>query len=309
MSLAVSFTTDRYPPEQRVDAWAEVIREQLFDASIQPLDAGFDASCAVRELDWVSAFAFRSTAHAVHRTPESILRSPKSSVFVSVILAGQATYLQPGRTVTLDAGDALVYSASSPYLLAFQPGTRQLFLDVRQSILTELGLTTPELGSGLSTAVTEGNSAGIDRGELLDLAEQVADGGADSATESRILRAAHSLLHHALDDEAAVVFARAEAIVQRTAADPGTDATAVAAELGYSVRHANRLLATRGSTLTRLIAQQRQQHAVKLLTTTRMPLLEVASTSGFGSFSALQRQLQRAGLGTASEIRSGTTPF
>lgn len=302
MSSRLMFDTYRFPPRQRRNAWSGHIRDVLFDAEIQSFDHGMDATVAGYQFDELSAFTFMVNGHSLQRTSELIEKSPKDSVFVSLVLDGQITYFRPDQSVVLRAGDALVYPASTPYFLASQTGTRQLFLDIPVTVArSEFGLQDSEHPVVFSLA----ERSSLSLTELVDLSRAVEDGAATTTSiESRLLTVARASLNGQSADSG-VPMSQVRAVVKAMSNDADADSGAIAAQLGYSVRHINRGLQRVGTSLAQLLLTDRVDTATRLLRTTSLTTMVVAAHSGFGSVSTMQRALRSEGFGSPTQIRAG----
>lgn len=304
MYTHLSFETLPYPREQQQSAWSSHIRGELFDADIQSFDTGFNARMAGYRLEGLAALTFNVNGHTLQRTPQLVTQSPKDSVFISIVLAGQMTYYRPDQTLTAGAGSAIVYPASVPYLLASQTGTKQLFLDITPEVArSEFGVeqfndpymaSFPELTRGHMSITTLRETA-----EAVDLGHR-----SDIHLDAMIFAIANNALDLRRDGDELAVMRQIREAVRLLARDTETDSNTLAEAVGYSVRHANRILARHQTSLAQLLAADRITQTLSLLRSTSLPLTEVALRSGFGSVSTMQRQLHKEGLGSASSLRS-----
>lgn len=304
MSPHFSFDTLRYPQEQQQSAWSSHIRDALFDADIQSFDTGFNARVAGYRLPGLAALTFHVNGHTLQRTPQLVAQSPKESVFISIVLAGQLTYYRPDQTLTAGAGSAVVYPASAPYLLASQTGTRQLFLDITPEVArSEYGIE--RLHDPYMAAFSELTGGRISQTTLLETADAI-DLGQRSKTDldAVLFSIVNGALAATADSDDLAVMRRVREAVRLLAEDAATDSNTLAEVVGYSVRHLNRILARHQTSIAQLLVTNRLSRAQSLLRTTSLPLTEVALRSGFGSVSTMQRQLYKQGLGSASSLRS-----
>lgn len=293
MSQRLAFSTGRFPKEQRQVAFTGHIRDELFSSEIQSLEDGFNAAVSGFRFDTLCALTFRVDGHAMQRTPELTQRSPKDSVFVSAVLDGEMTHFHPERTHVLRPGSILVYPGSEAYLLASRRGTRQLFMDIPMDVArSTFGLNSIE--SAQEVRFSELTDRRFNGSKIEELASAVEHRGvATGELGSDIVGLASAIIKASRPDDLATIRFQVVETIRLLANDSDTDSNTIAESLGYSVRHLNRLLASRQTTIAHELLTERLRRATALIEATSLSQTEIASRSGFGSVSTMQRHLRK----------------
>lgn len=289
-----AFSTARFAPAERTRAWTENIRGSLYEASIHPFsESGIEGESYVRSIDRLTVTAFRTNEHTVQRTPELIRSNPKRTLFLSTMLSGTATLYEPGATHIARSGDTLVYSPDVPYLIAFQPGSSQLFTEMpSEEFSRRFGCDRLDSAKKVASPGLHVPEAAV--GNLKKLAAGIASRSTtDLGVFGHIERLLAEVGRVAFPPIGDAVVGRARAYIDANASDPDLTPALVAEQMHLSLRQLNRLFSMEGSTVAGHLANARLLEARRLLEEAELPLTDIAAMSGFGSVSTLYRHLRR----------------
>lgn len=294
MVMSRTFSTERLPHAERTRAWIENIRGSLYEASIHPFsEAGIEGESYARMSEDFTVIAFKSNEHTVQRTPELIRSNPKHTLFISTVLSGSATLYRPGLVHTANSGDTLVYSPDEPYMIAFQPGTSQLFTEVSlDGLASRFGSWKYE--SARKVDIRGSRLGATQTGSVQALASDIASASTSNASIFKRVEALLSAVGKlAFPSGSSAIVAEAKAFIEEHAADSELSCSDVAQHMHLSLRQLNRLFACEGSTVAKHLAQKRTRNAEHLLAEGSYTLNDVAAMSGFGSVSTLYRHVRR----------------
>lgn len=218
------------------------------------------------------------TAHYIERSPEQILAWPRDSIFVSVVDEGDMFFHNAAGLSVLRPGDAVVYPSDEPYQFGYSSTARQFHLAVPTSqvhrscteprvVRRAGGSTDPvqtlrQLAWSLVTPHRLGSGTDQTASRLLDGVYALL--GPSTSQHDRLRERARRVIHERLDDSELTV-------------------DAVAAEIGVSVRHLNRVFRSQGGTVWRHILDTRLDHAREDLVTGAGTVAAVAARWGFSS--------------------------
>jgi AraC-like DNA-binding protein len=278
--------------------------------------ASFEGHINHVKLDAVGVSRVRCDPCRVIRSDRAIRGAPSDDVLINIVQAGSCTLAAGGRKLVLPAGAAAVCDADRPYSLGFAaPGT-VMTLQVPRSVLPvpyrrRPRVITRTLGPSSSSAtvlrhflsgVLEAGETGIDDvGEILaatvGLLRLVMD-DADHRSglpEVPLDRSSHYLL---ICD-----------FVEQHCADPALTVAEIARRHRVSRRYLEKLFAHHGHSPAAYLRDARLRRARVLLALDRpVPLVEVASRSGFNDVATFNRAFRRAHATTPSAWRRSERP-
>ncbi|MBO2464879.1 helix-turn-helix domain-containing protein [Actinomadura violacea] len=299
-------STEDVAPRERIGFWEDYNRRELVGLSCTSYaERGLVARQANYLLGDVRLADISGNAHAIERTPQVARSAPKDSVFVSLLVKGEAVFLHEHGCLAAAAGDLVVYDTRRPYLFGFSSAMRQFLVDVPRELFVRecmaggvpapmlFGRTTAregELVVALRSLLARPGAAdpARTRGAVLGVLRMLADersGGrpAPAALQGRLIVAGDYIERHLHD----------------ASLSPGE----VARVLGVSVRHLGRIFEAAGTTPSRHILERRLQRAHTELTGGGMParttIADVAHRWGFASQAHFTRHFR---------ARFGTTP-
>lgn len=308
MSL-MSLKTDRFLPHDRLAAWQGYVEDALFDVQIRPFNPnGLVAESHARLFGETSLMTFSSNEHLLDRGVESIQQTPKSTIMLSTMITGTATYYSGTQSEIVSAGEMLVYDPQVPYVLAFGPNTRQVLIEIPPELLG----WKPEL----STPGRKVPLAHLDRTQIHDrfmhqlFRDASAEGGSPRLLDEQcqiVVRALRKLIGRESDYTIEIIDA-AKNFIEREALRHEITAAEVAAQVNVSARHLNRLLAIQDLSISQYISQVRMSEASRRLEETTQSISAIAQACGFGSSAHFTRAFTNAHGCSPSSYRSAAVP-
>lgn len=304
------WSTLSQPVHEQFAFWREVVCRAFVDLLPQRRDRGpFAGTVRSWPLSEITVSEVASQAQRVLRGTREIDASPKPVFYVNLQLRGEGKIRQGGRCAHLRPGDFAVVDTLRPYELAFESEFTQLSFHLPQSLLAphlpappeatavRIAASTPvgRLVSGYLRSVARCAPA-ADPALALGLAQHVGSliglglGAASPTVASGMsrTRAAHLQAAHGQ--------------IELHLGDPNLTADRVAAYVGISTRHLQRLFAERGTSFGRWVLERRLQSAHRDLADPAFAtwtITQLAFRWGFGSSSQF---------GRAFRDRYGCTP-
>lgn len=261
-------STERTPPARRAELWESYSASALVglrcsDFSRQGLELG--ARCF--DLGAVRITEMRGNEHVVERTGPLVRSHPKNVLFACVLLDGEGFFYQSGQCVPVCAGDVIAFFSDIPYLYGWVRESRQLIVEADLDRLPGCRslprLQSPlKLDSRLQSARLLGCALRSTAGAFLEhpYAEDAPRIAARAQCLFEALLAPAGFPRETTDTTMWQLI-RAEIFIAERLADPGLAAPAIAHALKMSVRHLNRLFATRQTTVSEWIWSQRLARA------------------------------------------------
>ncbi|NYF10395.1 AraC-like DNA-binding protein [Leifsonia sp. AK011] len=251
--------------------------------------------------------AIRNGAGRVSRTNDLLSSSPDDMALFSVQVRGTSSVEQDGRVAHLRPGDGVLYVTRGTYTLTFPEAAELAILQVP---VERLGLTDMRVremtartlpvrkDAGLRTFARVARSLFTDRPVIDDQREalRVATEILGSSLSRRGGGAARPRSHSAL-------FAAFDRIIHDRLADPRLDVSALASAENVSPRTVHAVFADHGTTPAAYIRSVRMQRARRLLTSTHLPLVDIAVHCGSTDPSIFSRTFRRDAGMTPSAYR------
>lgn len=265
-------STDSVPAPQRLDFWeahhaAAVVGLRCSAFSPQ----GLRAQERNLDLGAVRLADIRGNEHVIERSAPLVRSHPKDSIFMCLLMEGDAFFYQAGHCVQLRAGDAILYQTGLPYLYGFTADMRQLLVDLdADGLVRRHGIERPpapikldaRLGAGraYTNALRNTVSRFLDHPTAADaprvsqLVEGLVSGLLAGGPDQRPFR-----------ESIQVRRVRAESFIEEHLDDPELDAHMVARHLHLSHRHLNRVFEACDCTVTQWIWRARLDRARRCL--------------------------------------------
>jgi AraC-like DNA-binding protein len=316
-------TTEDVAPAERIRFWEDYSRKALVGLTCTSYsEQGLLAKQTNIELAGLRVAEITGNAHAIERSPQTVRATPKDAVFASLLLKGEAVFLQENGCFAVTAGEVVVYDTRRPYLFGFSSPMRQILVDIPRELFDQTclagGLPGPMV-FGRST-MREGALVAALRsqvGGIVALAQRQGQSqNHDPAAAERAVL--HLLVRLAAErtgggpgpDAYRSQLIVAEDYIDRHLSDPGLDAAQVAEVLGISVRHLARVFESTGRSPLRHIVERRLVAAHEEITVAgarQTTIADLAYRWGFSSQAHFAR-LFRARFGmTPSEARAEAT--
>ncbi|MGY4711529.1 helix-turn-helix domain-containing protein [Mycolicibacterium sp. CBM1] len=297
-----SFRTHDVEPDERLEYW------ENYNTSVL-----VGLRCATYRMDGLSAEEsnvdvgelkladIRGNAHLVERTPALVRAHPKDSIFASIQLEGSGFFYHADGCFPVRAGDVIIYPTLQPYLFAFGSAMRQVLIDIPGEALRERFGTADVRHPVLVSIRAAGARA------LADLVDSTHDVGSvfDRCDVASVLQSV-ALVSGIDKDVSAARVLRARSFIDANISDPSLSAAHVADAIGVTLRHLNRTFAHSGTSVSRLIREQRLDRAVEAIrssSSTRATVADIAAQWGFSSHAHLTTMIKRRYGVTPSEIR------
>lgn len=257
-----TWSTASLPAGEQFAFWRDVVWQAFTPVSLAaPETDGFASTVSVGRAGPLQVATIRSRPQAVSRTPSLVASSPGDVFFVNLPLSPGTGGCQDGRSAELEPGDFAVFDGSRPFDLRFSKPFEQVSVIVPHDILAP-ALRGRDVATGLRVSGRSGVGAvashairsvarrcdAIDEAEGRELAgclaELIAIAVGGARTAPRRLDRRH--VFQALLDAA-----------ERGLDDPGLSPSAVAVQVGVSVRHLHQLFAENGTTFCRWLLRRR----------------------------------------------------
>jgi AraC-like DNA-binding protein len=308
-TLVSRASTEDIAPRDRIGYWEEYNREQLVGLSCTPYsEQGLLARELNYRLDRVRLADISGNAHVVERTRSMARSAPKESVFATLLLNGDAVFMNEHGCLSASAGDLVVYGTRQPYLFGFSGTMRQYLVDIPRELFAEEALKGDVPGPILF------GRASAREGELV-LALRTLMTNAAAGRVERPDEAIVTVLRTLTAERAGyppepgtytTQLTIATDYIERHLHHPDLTPSRVAAFLGISVRHLSRVFDSAGTTPARHIMNRRLRNAYDELAgpaATNRVIADVAHRWGFSSQAHFARAF-RAHFGlTPTEVR------
>ncbi len=292
-------STDQVPAHQRLAFWEAYNASRINGLRCSThADEGLHASIRSFDLGEVRLTEVRGNQHVVERTPELLRTHPKNAIFACLLLQGEAFLIQAGQCVALEPGDVSVYCTDRPYLYAFAGPMRQVIVEIDAGSAGETrDSCVPTAPLKLDHRLRSGRlMANTLRRCAQEFVEQPHLDAVDDTAEALRATLEVVLRHDAAaqcSEGTAWRLTRAESFIEAHLDDPRLDASAVAHEIGVSTRHANRMFAQHGHSVTQWIWERRVERAREDLANARLRSLGIGAIAARWGF-ANQAHFARA---------------
>lgn len=306
--LRLLFSTEDAHPRDRLAFWRDVACRTFVELDFCT-DRGADFAANIRgsSLGELELTLVETDPGRVVRSKSDIARSASDDLLVSVQLFGETIVHQGDRQAKLTPGMFALYDTQKAYSLDVGTRNKQLVIKVPRSAFARrlgepCGFTALGVGADRSLGALAADFMrmlpdrvdGIDQAASHQISGQTLDlialalarvSGRDEPRRSEAKEVSLSLLK-------AVIAARIQ--------DPSFGPGAAAAESGMSIRNANYLLASEGTSLEKYIVAQRLERARAVLedpVQRHRSIVQIAYTHGFANGSHFSRKFkERFGL-------------
>ncbi len=315
----INFSTDDFRPHERFDHWCEVRARNLFGVTIS-LDpqhrAHFRGQFSAVSVSGAILSNMRASPYMVSRGDADISRASSDSLCIYQQLGGASWFNSKGEgEFRIAAGELAVSHSDLPYttapttphgfdlrILKIPLAGRETFAQPAQGLAPALVRDNPRLKTAIAASfaalvadVSENPDADFDHdvGHLAQLALLARSRAAPGSPETRaalrfgFLKAARNVLAQHLHR-------------------PGLSPTAVAAELGISVRQLHLLFEPTGRSFARTLIAMRLAEARRMMlgVMSPRPIADIAYACGFESMATFYRVFRHAYGMTPNEMRA-----
>ncbi|HLH95622.1 MAG TPA: helix-turn-helix domain-containing protein [Xanthobacteraceae bacterium] len=303
------FSTAEVHPRDRFAYWHDVACEVIagHDSATECRQT-FRAELRAGTLADLGLILFENAPMTVSRTMRHVSQSNSDDLFVCHQVAGTLALEQDSRQVLLQPGDLTLLDPQLPYVGNFFAGSKLLVVRIpRRRLEARLGKIRPLTARSIKPAAAEtrltsaflpmlaGYAGALTKAADAIIANQVLDLIALSFTTSmgRGKRRA--------SDAISVGLGKVRAAIESQLTNPSLDPAAVAAHAAVSVRYANLVLATQGTSVMRLVRERRLERCRAALTDpsqVHRKVSDIAYSWGFSDLTHFARSF-RAAFGTS----------
>ena len=298
----VCVSTDDVAPAERVAYWESASIDSVVGVTLHPFADVFCASQVSVDFGDFRVIKIEGVKHMVERSPSLVRKYSKSSLFLSVILDGNAFVSQGDECVMLKPGDMALYSTDCAYVVGCPSSTQHLTFDV------------PVVNAGhfFDTAWDHRRPAKIDgsvglgkflsRGLRTNGLQMLTAAGANHRASSEIqplleLTFRTARRGSALPLSSGAALLRAQAFIIENLSDPKLDCDCVGEALRISTRHLHRLFEATGISMMRWIMARRLDECACALRDPSLRTVSVAEICyrwGFGDAAHFSRTFKTA---------------
>ena len=299
------FSTEDVHRRDRFSYWHEVACMNLVRHEATPeTRLGFDAEMRAGKIAALELVLFRNSAMTVSRTRAHCSKQEDDALFLCQQLEGRLEIQQAGRETRLGKGEMVLLDPALPYSGAFCSSSELLVLKLpRQALRARLGETSGLLGLPTRAAEVEHGLTAALLSTLPECAEKVCPSTAaimqtycvDLVATMMGKLAGKSGTHMSSTRASALMAVRIA--TECRLSEPGLSPARIAAAAGISVRYANSLLASEGTSLSRLMLSMRLDRCRKALgdpAQAHRTVSEIAYAWGFSDMTHFGRAFRRA---------------
>ena len=303
--MATIYSTREVHPRERLSFWLDIATKAFvrheFCSNSGP---SFIGALRADSLAGLGVATIECDPCDVSRTALDTARDDCDDLLVSLQVAGRVLLVQDGRQAVNERGSFVLLDTRRPYTQAFQTGTKTMVLKIpREALEARLGSVAPYTAR---TMEADNPIAGLASGFLSMLGTRV--DALDGAASVTIAEQALDLVALAfsagtqqsgcsLSSSRATTLLRLKAVIESLLCEPDLRPASVAAEAGISVRYANTLLSTEGTSLERCILDRRLERCRRALEDPRQThrtIGEIAFAWGFSDLSHFTRRFKAA---------------
>lgn len=306
-------TTDQVRADDRLAFWDAYNTSALIGLRTSSLSEGGlrarQANAALRDMHIAE---IEANDHVIERNPRLVTEYPKDSVFACHLLSGTAYFVQNGKQYAVQQYGTIIYDTRRPFTYGFPSDMHQLLIDVPIAAMEEWGIGPDDLPLSLSPAYAlEGALAAEFRRTALGYLRHPSSAGADFLPGQT-----HTLLRAIVRtgtegpgslDRSVFHLLAAKRYIGEHLRESEMSPSTVAANVGVSVRHLNRLFAMEGASLGDYIWSQRAagaRHDLLNQPKASATICEIAFRWGFSSQAHFSRMIVSRYGQTPSEIRN-----
>lgn len=308
-----TFDTRGVLKAERIDYWEACCSADLIGLKCSTTEEeGFQARFDYYDFGSFTVYDISGRPHVICRSAETVRKYDKDSVFLTILLEGEAFVNRRHNFDVLKAGDLILYDTNTPYMHGFPRVARQVVFDVPGS---EFRSRFP--GWDLRDTVHIDGSTGTGTAIARTVRKTFSDVRARKylAPEPELVNDIWSALEMSHDfvfggkDLTSYhlgILQRVRGFVREHIGNPALNTEQVAQAIGMSSRQLNRILAAHGLTVKKLIVNERLGRAREIISYDRKgrtSLSELAYSCGFSGPSQFSKSFRRHFGRSPSEMR------
>jgi len=302
--MLTTFRTAAAPPRERLDYWQETVSRTLVGVDCRLGTGQFDGRVSILEACGFTVSTLGAVGHSAERDRARVAHDDDFDMLF-LQLRGDMQVEVGGERLAIRPGDFYYYRGAMPHMLSFPDRFEHVTIRLPRRHAIDRLRALNQLGSfRLPGDGPLGRVAAATLRGLVDVADGLEERAAGAAA-----RAAADLFFAAVEQDAGLSAAgplrtghralilRARAAAEARHADPDLRPADVAAVVGVTERHLNRVLAAAGTTLGGLIRGVRLAAADRALADplqVRRTVTEIAFACGFTDSSAFSRAYRAA---------------
>ena len=277
--------------------WEDILSRSFVPLATPVTGPDFSGSADHRVVgEGVALTAIRNEACRSERTGRHIAASSDDDVIFSMQHTGVCYASQQGRTAQVTAGCGVLYTTGLPWSLHIPDAVESLVIQVPRE---RLGLSR-RLVTDLSARTVDSTEPGFRLVSRCAAALFDESGSGDTTAYGRIaVDLLAVLVWQMANDRGAPVspaeihLARLQRLALENIADPRLDVSLLASMAGVSVRTVYSAFAAIGLTPAHYIRRQRVDAAAARLSSSGMPITDIATSVGFADVTTFTRCFKR----------------
>ncbi len=308
-----TFDTRHVLKTERIDYWEASCSADMIGLKCATTEEeGFQARFDYYDFGSFTVYDISGQPHVICRSAETVRKHDKDSVFLTILMEGEAFVNRRQNFDVLKTGDLMLYDTNTPYLHGFPRLARQVVFDVpgsefrrrfpgwdlRDAVHID-GSTSS--GTTIARSVRKTFSDVRARKYLAPEPDLVNDIWSALEMSHDLVFGGNDLTSYHLG-----ILQRVRGFVRAHIGDPALNTEQVAQEIGMSSRQLNRILAAHGLTVKKLIVSERLNRAREIINYDRRgrtSLCELAYSCGFSGPSQFSKSFRRHFGHTPSEVR------
>jgi len=313
---AQSFSTDAVPSARRLDYWRQLLGKIFarfeFECDRIPMDE-FYASIDNYSTDHLEIYDIHGSAHTVRLTRENVEVGQYRTICITLLVEGEGSFSQDGRSNSIRAGDLQLMDMSRPFEMRFDEPMREFILKIPLDTV-QMHLIAPRrvTGKGISGSSGIGSVAS----EFLNSFSRNV-GAMEDAEVQTLTRSLIDIINAAVMAQMPSASKgksnyqdysthQIRLYIEDQLRDPALGPAVIAAAHGISRRYLSKLFESEGISITRLIWQRRLENCRHDLETPHLAgksITEIAYSWGFGSAPHFSRSFKEHYGATPRQIR------
>jgi len=261
-TMSQSFSTDRVPVSDRLEAWQWNAKQICGDCRFQfPKGHPFHGSIEKRTVAGVPLTRFTSSPVSFAKFPVVTAASENPACIVITQLEGVRRYLQDGTATTLKPGDSTLVDSERPWSSECMDHCARLYLRfpawlVRNRLRVSSLPRLPRISGGSGIGATLFRLAA----SLYEEAEMLTPEEGSAAVEAYLDLLAGCIGSPRTEPKLGhqpELFARIDHFIESHLAEPTLNPTEIASAAGVSVGHLHRLFLAKGCTVAEWVRERR----------------------------------------------------
>jgi AraC-like DNA-binding protein len=301
--MTTVYSTSDVHPRDRINYWVEVATKGFVAHRFQSkVGAAFRGSVSISTLGEIGVGYFDCDGATSVRGAREIAREENDELLLCLQVSGNAVFDQDGREALTEPGSLVLLDPRRPFAISSDEEEKGIAFKIPRELLeARLGAISSMTARAISS---KGPIAGLASGFLAMLPEHIDT--LDDQTARKVSEQALDMIALvfskecdqnglALSSARATALMRLKSTVESALYDPNLKPASVAAAAGMSVRYANALLSSEGTSLERYIQDRRLERCRGALgdpVQAHRTIGEIAYSWGFSDLSHFGRRFK-----------------